>query len=129
MDGMLASNSSSTLALAESQSQQSKNATEQATKPKKKICCACPETKKLRDECIVEHGEAALDKLYQCLWYETSIMRDASTSNTVISYVSLNAFVVIFCVLLLLVVVVVSTVTNKTMLSRGVGGLGMEQAV
>ncbi|KAG7031366.1 Cytochrome c oxidase copper chaperone 2, partial [Cucurbita argyrosperma subsp. argyrosperma] len=26
-------------------------------KPKKKICCACPDTKKLRDECIVEHGE------------------------------------------------------------------------
>ncbi|KAG5254982.1 cytochrome oxidase copper chaperone-related family protein [Salix suchowensis] len=27
------------------------------SKPKKKICCACPETKKLRDECMVEHGE------------------------------------------------------------------------
>ncbi|XP_015887346.3 cytochrome c oxidase copper chaperone 1 [Ziziphus jujuba] len=32
------------------------------TKPKKKICCACPETKKLRDECIVEHGEDACAK-------------------------------------------------------------------
>ncbi|KAI9403303.1 hypothetical protein POPTR_001G400000v4 [Populus trichocarpa] len=32
------------------------------SKPKKKICCACPETKKLRDECIVEHGEAACAK-------------------------------------------------------------------
>nr|DAD42650.1 TPA_asm: hypothetical protein HUJ06_000880 [Nelumbo nucifera] len=32
------------------------------TKPKKKICCACPNTKKLRDECIVEHGEAACTK-------------------------------------------------------------------
>ncbi|KAL1563703.1 cytochrome c oxidase copper chaperone 1-like [Salvia divinorum] len=31
-------------------------------KPKKKICCACPETKKLRDECIVEHGESACEK-------------------------------------------------------------------
>lgn len=31
-------------------------------KPKKKICCACPDTKKLRDECIVEHGEAACTK-------------------------------------------------------------------
>uniref|UniRef100_A0A061S8Z8 Cytochrome c oxidase subunit XVII assembly protein n=1 Tax=Tetraselmis sp. GSL018 TaxID=582737 RepID=A0A061S8Z8_9CHLO len=25
-------------------------------KPTKKICCACPETKKARDECIAEHG-------------------------------------------------------------------------
>ncbi|KAH7863888.1 hypothetical protein Vadar_023087 [Vaccinium darrowii] len=31
-------------------------------RPKKKICCACPDTKKLRDECIVEHGEAACSK-------------------------------------------------------------------
>lgn len=35
------------------------------TKPKKKICCACPDTKKLRDECIVEHGEAACQKWIQ----------------------------------------------------------------
>ncbi|KAK6934255.1 Cytochrome c oxidase copper chaperone [Dillenia turbinata] len=62
MGGMLAPNSSSTLALAESQSQQNQNATAQATKPKKKICCACPDTKKLRDECIVEHGETACAK-------------------------------------------------------------------
>ncbi|XP_052184483.1 cytochrome c oxidase copper chaperone 1-like [Diospyros lotus] len=32
------------------------------SKPKKKICCACPDTKRLRDECIVEHGEAACSK-------------------------------------------------------------------
>lgn len=32
------------------------------SKPKKKICCACPDTKKLRDECIVEHGEEACTK-------------------------------------------------------------------
>ncbi|KAK4369163.1 hypothetical protein RND71_012955 [Anisodus tanguticus] len=32
------------------------------SKPKKKICCACPETKKVRDECIVEHGEPACEK-------------------------------------------------------------------
>ncbi|CAF2078701.1 BnaC01g36110D [Brassica napus] len=32
------------------------------TKPKKKICCACPDTKKLRDECIVEHGEPVCAK-------------------------------------------------------------------
>ena len=24
----------------------------------KKMCCACPETKKARDECVVERGEA-----------------------------------------------------------------------
>ncbi|XP_073312691.1 cytochrome c oxidase copper chaperone 2-like [Primulina huaijiensis] len=32
------------------------------SKPKKKICCACPDTKKLRDECVVEHGESACEK-------------------------------------------------------------------
>ncbi|XAR68332.1 hypothetical protein NMG60_11003424 [Bertholletia excelsa] len=32
------------------------------SKPKMKICCACPDTKKLRDECIVEHGEQACSK-------------------------------------------------------------------
>ncbi|KAK4745838.1 hypothetical protein SAY87_012150 [Trapa incisa] len=32
------------------------------SKPKKKICCACPDTKKLRDECIVQHGEEACTK-------------------------------------------------------------------
>lgn len=26
-------------------------------KPKCKACCACPETKKIRDECIIQHGE------------------------------------------------------------------------
>ncbi|GAU51604.1 hypothetical protein TSUD_372960 [Trifolium subterraneum] len=33
-----------------------------AVESKKKICCACPDTKKLRDECIVEHGEDACGK-------------------------------------------------------------------
>lgn len=28
-------------------------------KPNKKICCACPESKKARDECIVLNGEEA----------------------------------------------------------------------
>jgi len=28
-----------------------------ADNPKKKICCACPDTKRLRDECITMHGE------------------------------------------------------------------------
>ncbi|CAA2985336.1 cytochrome c oxidase copper chaperone 2, partial [Olea europaea subsp. europaea] len=35
---------------------------------RKKICCACPETKRLRDECVVEHGEAACAK-----WIEAHI--------------------------------------------------------
>ncbi|CAK1586704.1 unnamed protein product [Parnassius mnemosyne] len=26
-------------------------------KPKLKPCCACPETKRARDACIIEHGE------------------------------------------------------------------------
>ncbi|GJN22511.1 hypothetical protein PR202_gb10080 [Eleusine coracana subsp. coracana] len=32
------------------------------SKPKKKICCACPDTKRLQDECVVEHGETACTK-------------------------------------------------------------------
>ena len=28
-------------------------------KPKKKMCCACPETKKDRDECVILNGEEA----------------------------------------------------------------------
>ncbi|KAJ1687722.1 hypothetical protein LUZ63_019112 [Rhynchospora breviuscula] len=28
----------------------------------KKICSACPDSKRLREECIVEHGEAACTK-------------------------------------------------------------------
>jgi len=40
------------------------------TKPKK-ICCACPDTKKLRDDCIVQNGEDACGKFIeahlQCL--------------------------------------------------------------
>ncbi|KAL6529724.1 hypothetical protein OROGR_015347 [Orobanche gracilis] len=35
---------------------------ESDSKPKKRICCACPDTKKLRDECVVEHGESACEK-------------------------------------------------------------------
>ncbi|KAK7324577.1 hypothetical protein VNO77_28251 [Canavalia gladiata] len=38
------------------------NVTGESPKPKKKICCACPDTKRLRDECVVEHGEAACAK-------------------------------------------------------------------
>lgn len=28
-------------------------------KPTCRICCACPETKKVRDECIIHNGEEA----------------------------------------------------------------------
>ncbi|GMY31835.1 cytochrome c oxidase copper chaperone 1-like [Fagus crenata] len=56
-------NASSALTLrASSQKQGSAVTTGPDTKPKKKICCACPDTKKLRDECIVEHGEEACAK-------------------------------------------------------------------
>ena len=34
-------------------------------KPKKKICCACPETKSARDECIALKGEEACKKLIE----------------------------------------------------------------
>lgn len=43
-------------------------------KPKKKICCACPDSKKERDECIVLNGEEAcqsfIDAHKQCLRLE-----------------------------------------------------------
>ena len=29
----------------------------QVGKSGKKICCSCPETKRARDECVVQHGE------------------------------------------------------------------------
>ncbi|CAM8974253.1 unnamed protein product [Rhodiola kirilowii] len=64
--GDLAMNTSA-LALPVSQQSQEASTTaapgqETKPKPKKKICCACPDTKKLRDECIVEHGEDACSK-------------------------------------------------------------------
>ncbi|KAF7819927.1 cytochrome c oxidase copper chaperone 1-like [Senna tora] len=68
MGGMPLEKSSSAMALAGPQESQgsaitrSGSETETVTKPKKKICCACPDTKRLRDECIVEHGEAACTK-------------------------------------------------------------------
>lgn len=37
----------------------------EAEKPKKKICCACPETKKPRDECIATNGEEACTALIE----------------------------------------------------------------
>ena len=47
----------------------SKPSAQQAERPK--ICCACPETKRARDECVIERGEAACAALIethkQCL--------------------------------------------------------------
>ncbi|GMI79473.1 hypothetical protein HRI_001616600 [Hibiscus trionum] len=62
--GGLPTQKSSALALPGLQKNQESAKTTPApeSKPKKKICCACPETKKLRDECIVEHGEEACAK-------------------------------------------------------------------
>ncbi|WOH00232.1 hypothetical protein DCAR_0519590 [Daucus carota subsp. sativus] len=57
MDAVPTQNISSSFSVSHSQEGQG-----QAAKPKKKICCACPDTKKLRDECVVEHGEAACSK-------------------------------------------------------------------
>lgn len=34
-------------------------------KPKKKICCACPESKRARDECVVMYGEPACKQLIE----------------------------------------------------------------
>ncbi|OVA01960.1 Cytochrome c oxidase copper chaperone [Macleaya cordata] len=53
------------MALPSLQQKEGSSATETPStdsKPKKKICCACPDTKKLRDECVVQHGEAACTK-------------------------------------------------------------------
>jgi cytochrome c oxidase assembly protein subunit 17 len=37
----------------------------EAPKPKKKICCACPDTKRPRDECIALKGEEACKDLIE----------------------------------------------------------------
>lgn len=64
MDALPTQNISSAVTLSRSQEgkEQAAKETGSDTKPKKKICCACPDTKKLRDECVVEHGEAACSK-------------------------------------------------------------------
>ncbi|XP_051146544.1 uncharacterized protein LOC127262078 [Andrographis paniculata] len=59
MGGLPIDNPSSVISL---QSQKDKASPDTASKPKKKICCACPETKKLRDECIVQNGEESCGK-------------------------------------------------------------------
>ncbi|KAJ7533093.1 hypothetical protein O6H91_13G033100 [Diphasiastrum complanatum] len=41
------------------------------------MCCACPDTKILRDECIVEHGpDACKKKKMCCACPDTKILRD-----------------------------------------------------
>ena len=66
MGGLSTQNTSALALPGLQQNQGSATATSGAeSKPKKKICCACPETKKLRDECIVEHGEEACAKWIQ----------------------------------------------------------------
>ncbi|KAL3508672.1 hypothetical protein ACH5RR_028073 [Cinchona calisaya] len=63
MSGLATQNSSSVISLSIQKDQgPGVVASGPASKPRKKICCACPDTKKLRDECIVEHGEAACEK-------------------------------------------------------------------
>lgn len=39
----------------------------------KKICCACPETKKVRDACIVERGE---EKCHELIEAHLKCLRD-----------------------------------------------------
>ncbi|XP_051147545.1 uncharacterized protein LOC127262774 [Andrographis paniculata] len=58
MGGLPIENPSSTISV---QSQKDEGSAT-ASKPKKKICCACPETKKLRDECIVQNCEDSCGK-------------------------------------------------------------------
>ncbi|KAI3708398.1 hypothetical protein L2E82_37567 [Cichorium intybus] len=63
MSGLQTQDFSSTLRLTKAPKDQGPTAmAESESKPKKKICCACPDTKKLRDECVVEHGESACSK-------------------------------------------------------------------
>ncbi|GLT27980.1 hypothetical protein SLA2020_029420 [Shorea laevis] len=62
MGGLLLQNASALVSHSSPQNQASVTASVPESKPKKKICCACPETKKLRDECIVEHGEETCAK-------------------------------------------------------------------
>ncbi|KAL5804518.1 hypothetical protein ACOSQ3_031318 [Xanthoceras sorbifolium] len=64
MGGLPLKGASSAVAVTESQPNKEVAITTSGSesKPRKKICCACPDTKNLRDECIVEHGEEACAK-------------------------------------------------------------------
>lgn len=50
---------------------QTNNSQAEGEKPKLKICCACPETKKVRDECVLLKGETgcadAIEEHKKCL--------------------------------------------------------------
>ncbi|MBA0818943.1 hypothetical protein Gohar_028451 [Gossypium harknessii] len=80
--GGLPTQNTSTLALPGLQQNQesAKPTTGAESKPKKKICCACPETKKLRDECIVQHGEEACAK-----WIEAHRAVCAAAASTALA--------------------------------------------
>ncbi|XP_037731454.1 cytochrome c oxidase copper chaperone-like [Drosophila subpulchrella] len=52
----------------------SSSGTASGEKPKCKACCACPETKRARDACIVENGEENCSALIEA---HKKCMRDA----------------------------------------------------
>ncbi|XP_016952973.1 cytochrome c oxidase copper chaperone [Drosophila biarmipes] len=52
----------------------SSSGTASGEKPKGKACCACPETKRARDACIVENGEENCSALIEA---HKKCMRDA----------------------------------------------------
>ncbi|XP_055523587.1 cytochrome c oxidase copper chaperone [Wyeomyia smithii] len=58
-------------ALPASTATESKLADGKTEKPKCKACCACPETKRVRDSCIMERGEEncgeLIEKHKQCM--------------------------------------------------------------
>ncbi|CAO2040373.1 unnamed protein product, partial [Urochloa humidicola] len=53
------------------------------SKPKKKICCACPDTKRLRDECIVEHGNL-LARNGSKLTSDASVLRGLMSNSSLV---------------------------------------------
>ncbi|KAF2071188.1 hypothetical protein CYY_007490 [Polysphondylium violaceum] len=50
--------------------------------PKKKICCACPDTKKIRDECVLTNGE---DKCAQLIEAHKQCLRNEDVIKWVLS--------------------------------------------
>ena len=46
-----------TITMADANAAVPKDASQDEKKPKLKICCACPDSKKVRDNCIVMKGE------------------------------------------------------------------------
>ncbi|EDW66159.1 cytochrome c oxidase copper chaperone [Drosophila virilis] len=74
----MGSNSSKGVGVVENAAAPALKATDAASaggdKPKCKACCACPETKRARDQCIVENGEENCTKLIEA---HKQCMRDA----------------------------------------------------